>query len=170
MSRIAVVGTYKSLSAAEQAVQTLHQAGIPSEDLSIAVQSERETVDGAAASSEKVALPANEMIREGIVSGAWVMGLIGLTLGAAFTWLPNYSQLLPVAPVLVTLLGGLIGTVVGVIGGGLLGYLASHNGEDGAVQENQTEHGPKEYAVVASGNAETVAQARAILADIESTS
>jgi hypothetical protein len=170
MSRTTVVGTFDSLSAAEQAVQTLHQAGIPSEDLSIAVQSEREAVDGTAMSSEEMALSVSEMIREGVVSGAWVMGLIGLTLGAAFTWLPNYSQLLPVAPVLVTLLGGLIGTVTGAIGGGLLGYLASHSGEDGAVQENQTEYGPQEYTIVARGNAETVAQARAILADIKGTS
>jgi uncharacterized membrane protein len=169
MSRSSVVVTFDSLSAAEQAVQTLHQAGIPSDDLSIAVQSERETVGGKVIRSETVTLPANEMIREGVVGGAWVMGLIGLTLGAAFTWLPNYSQLLPVAPVLVTLLGGLIGTIVGAIGGALLGYLASHNGEDSVVQENQTEYGPQEYAVVARGDAETVAQARSILADIKGT-
>jgi len=68
---------------------------------------------------------AREFIGAGAWTGAWVGGLFGLLLGAAFLVLPGVGPVVIAGPLSAALLGGLEGALAGAAFGALSGALIS---------------------------------------------
>ena len=118
MTDQSVVGVYETMAKAEDAVRMLNQGRFPIRQVSIIAQSlesERE-VHGY--------VTGGDVARSGAGTGAWVGGLFGLLIGAAFIWVPGFGPLLVAGPVASMLLGGIEGALAGAAGGGILGFLA----------------------------------------------
>ena len=80
MNEHCVVGVYDVMSKAEEAIRKLDRTGFPIKQVSIVgqnLQSEKE-VHGY--------VTAGDIAKGGAGTGAWVGGLFGLLIGAAFLW------------------------------------------------------------------------------------
>jgi hypothetical protein len=153
MTEQSVIGVYTSIADAEDAVRTLDRAGYPIAQISIVardLQSEQE-VHGFFASGDAATA--------GAATGAWVGGLFGLLLGAAFLWVPVIGPVFVAGPLAASLLGMVEGGLLGAAGGGLLGALIGWGvAEDDVAAYEEYLRGGK-YLVIAHGNAEEVAWA-----------
>jgi hypothetical protein len=117
MTEQSIIGIYEKMSGAEAAIHQLNHGGFPIKQVSIVAQnleSEKE-VHGY--------ISAGDVAKSGAGTGAWVGGLFGLLLGAAFVWVPGFGPLLVAGPLAAALLGGVEGAVAGAAGGGVLGAL-----------------------------------------------
>lgn len=157
MAEQSIVAVYATLAQAEDAVRRLDQGDFPIRQVSIVAQnleSERE-VHGY--------VTAGDVAKSGASTGAWVGGLFGLLVGAAFIWVPGFGPLLVAGPLAAALLGGLEGAAVGAAGGGLLGALAGYGvSRQHILKYEETLQGGK-YLVIAHGSAVEVGHASAIL-------
>jgi uncharacterized membrane protein len=152
-----VVGIYHTMSAAEEAVHTLDRAGFPLKQVSIVAQnleSEKE-IQGY--------ITAGDVAASGAGTGAWVGGLFGLLVGAAFIWVPGFGPLLVAGPLAAVLLGGVEGAVVGAASGGLLGALVGWGISKQHILKYEEKVKSGKYLVIAHGDAETVSKAHTIL-------
>jgi hypothetical protein len=152
-----VVGIYRTMSAAEEAVHTLDRAGFPLKQVSIVAQnleSEKE-IQGY--------ITAGDVAMSGAGTGAWVGGLFGLLVGAAFIWAPGFGPLLVAGPLAAVLLGGVEGAVVGAAGGGLLGVLVGWGVSKQHILKYEEKVKSGKYLVIAHGDAELVSKAHTIL-------
>lgn len=157
MSDQSVIAVYDTLSKAEDAVRKLNQDSFPIKQVSIVakdLESERE-VHGF--------VTTGDVAKDGAATGAWVGGLFGLLVGAAFIWVPGFGPLLVAGPLAAALLGGLEGAVVGAAGGGLLGALFGWGvSKQHVLKYEEVVKGGK-YLVIAHGSADEVSKARNIL-------
>jgi hypothetical protein len=157
MTKLSVIGVYPSMADAEDAVRTLDRAGYPIAQISIVardLQSERE-VHGF--------VTTGDAATTGAATGAWVGGLFGMLVGAAFLWIPVIGPLFVAGPLAASLLGMVEGGLLGVAGGGLLGAAIGWGvGEDDVATYEEYLRGGK-YLVIAHGNAEEVAWAYDLL-------
>jgi hypothetical protein len=152
-----VVGIYHTMEAAEEAVHTLDRAGFPLKQVSIVAQnleSEKE-IQGY--------ITAGDVAMSGAGTGAWMGGLFGLLIGAAFIWAPGFGPLLVAGPLAAVLLGGVEGAVVGAAGGGLLGVLVGWGVSKQHILKYEEKVKSGKYLIIAHGDAELVGKARAIL-------
>jgi hypothetical protein len=157
MSEQSVVAVYDSMVKAEEAVRILDRGGFPIRHVSIIarnLESERE-VHGY--------VTAGDVAKQGAGTGAWVGGLFGLLIGAAFVWVPGFGPLVAAGPFAAALLGGIEGVVSGATGGALLGALVGWGvSKNHVLKYEETIKGGK-YLVVAHGDAGQVVSARNIL-------
>ena len=157
MSDQSVVGVYDSLSQAEGAVNKLNWGGFPITHVSIVAQdlvSERD-VHGY--------ITTGDVAKDGAGTGAWVGGLFGLLVGAAFIWVPGFGPLLVAGPLAAILLGGIEGAVAGAAAGGLLGALVGWGVSKKHILKYEDQLKGGKYLVIAHGSADEVSKARNIL-------
>jgi len=145
------------MSEAEEAVRMLDRGGFPIQQVSIVAQnleSEKE-VHGY--------VTVGDIAKSGAGTGAWVGGLFGLLIGAAFIWVPGFGPLVVAGPLAAMLLGGIEGLVAGAAGGGLLGALVGWGVSKEHILKYEERLKGGKYLVIAHGSAEEVAKAHNIL-------
>lgn len=157
MAQQSIIGVYDTLGQAEDAVRTLDRAGFPIRQVSILARdltSERQ-VNGF--------LTAGDVATEGAGTGAWLGGLFGLLVGAAFIWVPGFGPLIVAGPLAAAIAGGVEGAVVGAAGGGLLGALVGWGVSRDHVLKYEERLRGGQYLVVAHGSTNDVVRAGEIL-------
>ena len=107
MVESSVVGVYKTLSEAEAAVRSLGDGGFPIQKVSIIAQhlEDDRRIHGY--------VTACDVARSSATTGAWVGGIFGLLVGAAFLWVPGVGPLVVAGSLASMLLGGIEGAVAG---------------------------------------------------------
>lgn len=152
-----VVGIYKSIADAEDAIEKLNSGGFPINQVSIVAQdleSERQ-VHGF--------VTTGDVAKTGATAGAWMGGLFGVLIGAAFVWVPGFGPLLVAGPLAAALLGGIEGAVVGAAGGGLLGSLVGWGVSNQHILKYEEIVKGGKYLVIAHGTEEEVMVAHKLL-------
>jgi hypothetical protein len=156
-SKQSVIGVYDSLSEAEDAVRALDGRRFPMAQVSIVardLESEKE-VHGY--------ITAGDVAKSGAATGAWVGGLFGMLVGAAFIWVPGFGPVLVAGPLAVGLLGAIEGIVAGAASGGLLGALIGWGVSKQHIIKYEEHLKGGQYLVIAHGGAKEVTKARDIL-------
>ena len=148
-----VVATFKRFEDAEEAVRQLQRAGIPMEKVSIIGRDwqVRQDVQGF--------YTPTDAAKEGAAEGAWIGGLFGMLMGAAFFLVPMAGPLVVLGP-----LGGLI---AGAAGGAGIGALVSGLVAMGIPKEEAIKYQARleagEFLVTMHGTADEASRAREIL-------
>ena len=152
-----VVGVYNSLDAAEEAVRKLGQGGFPIQHVSILAKDlgSEKKVHGFVTSCDVAKASAR--------TGAWVGGIFGLLVGAAFVWLPGVGPLVVAGSLTSALLGGVEGAVAGAAFSGVLGWLTSLGISKEHILKYEESVKAGKYLVIAHGAADEVAKAQSIL-------
>lgn len=153
-----VVGIYASIDAAEEAVRKLDGGRFPLKQVSIIAKD--------LVSEQKIHgfVTPCDMGKASARTGAWVGGIFGLLVGAAFLWVPGVGPLVVAGSLSSVLLGGLEGAIAGAAVAGVLGWLATLGiSKEHILEYEQTVKGGK-YLVIAHGSAHEVQQAHDILA------
>jgi hypothetical protein len=157
MAQQSIIGVYDTLGQAEDAVRSLDRAGFPIRHVSILARdltSERQ-VNGF--------VTVGDVATEGAGTGAWLGGLFGLLVGAAFIWVPGFGPLIVAGPLVAAIVGGVEGAVVGAAGGGLLGALVGWGVSRDNVLKYEERLRGGQYLVVAHGTDDEVARAGEVL-------
>jgi hypothetical protein len=157
MNMQSVISVYGNMPQAEDAVRALDKGGFPIEHISVVaqdLQSEKE-VHGY--------ITAGDVAKGGASTGAWVGGLFGLLIGAAFIWVPGFGPLLVAGPLAAMLLGGIEGALAGAAGGGLLGALVGWGVSEKHILKYEEHLKGGKYLVIAHGTNDQVMRAREIL-------
>jgi hypothetical protein len=157
MTQHSTVHIYPSLEAAEAAVKRLSDGKFPIQQISIVTQNIETTqqVHGF--------ITAGDVAAQGASSGAWMGGLFGLLIGAAFLWVPGLGPLFVAGPFAMALLGGAEGIVAGAAGGGLLGALFGWGISKERILKYEEGLKGGQYLVVANGDDAQVSLARSLL-------
>jgi hypothetical protein len=152
-----VVGVYTSIDAAEAAVQKLGQGGFPIQHVSILTKD--------LGSEKKVHgfVTSCDVAKSAARTGAWVGGIFGLLVGAAFVWLPGVGPLIVAGSLTSALMGGLEGAVAGAALTGVLGWLGAIGiSKEHILKYEETVKAGK-VLVVAHGTPDEVKKAQGIL-------
>lgn len=152
-----IVGVYENMVAAEAAVRVLDQGGFPVNQISIIgqnLQSEKE-VHGY--------ITTGDVAKSGAGTGAWMGGIFGLLIGAAFIWVPGFGPLIVAGPFAAALLGGVEGAVAGAAGGGLLGALVGWGVSKQHIVKYEEHLKGGKYLVIAHGSQEEIEKAKSVL-------
>jgi uncharacterized membrane protein len=157
MADESVIGVYDDMAKAEEAVRTLEKSGFPIKQVSIVAQDLKSDnqVHGYVASGD--------VASSGAGAGAWVGGLFGVLVGAAFIWLPGFGPLLVAGPYATRLRGDIEGLVAGAKSGGLLGALAGWGVSEHHILKYEEHVKGGKYLLIAHGSAEEAARAHKIL-------
>jgi hypothetical protein len=157
MNTQSVIGVYGDMPQAEDAVRALDNGGFPIRQISVVAQDLQ---------SEKQVhgyVTAGDLAKGGATTGAWVGGLFGLLVGAAFIWVPGFGPLLVAGPLAAMLLGGIEGALAGAAGGGLMGALVGWGVSDKHILKYEEHVKGGKYLVIAHGTSDQVMMARDIL-------
>lgn len=157
MSEQSVIAVYSTMSDAEDAVALLNKGNFPITQVSIVaqdMQSEKE-VHGY--------VTAGDVAKGSAGTGAWVGGLFGLLVGAAFIWVPGVGPLLVAGSFSAILLGAMEGAVVGAAGSGLLGSLLGWGVSKQHILKYEEHLKGGKYLLMTNGNADEMALAHRIL-------
>ena len=159
MTENSVVGVYTTLGDAEAAVRSLGDGGFPIQSVSVVAQdlTDDRRVHGY--------VTAGDVAKSSAVTGAWMGGIFGLLVGAAFLWVPGVGPLVVAGSLASVLLGGVEGAAAAAAVSGLLGWLFALGISKEKILKYEEAVKAGKFLVVAHGPAEAVAQARAILAD-----
>src|SRR5271157_911987 len=152
MTEQSTIGLYDTMSEAEEAIKSLDKAGFPIKQVSIITQNFE---------SEKVVhgyVTAGDVVRTSADTAAWVGGIFGLLVGAAFIWVPGFGPLLVAGSFASIMLGGMEGVVAGAAGGGLLGVMVGWGVSKQHIIKYEEHLKSGEYLLMAHGNAEEVAR------------
>jgi hypothetical protein len=152
-----VVAIYTSMDDAEEAVRKLGTEGFPIQHVSIIARD--------IGSEKKVHgfVTACDVAKSTARTGAWVGGIFGLLIGAAFVWVPGVGPLVVAGSLTAVLLGGLEGAVGGAAVSGLLGWLLSLGISKKHILKYEESVKAGKYLVIAHGTADNVAKAKQIL-------
>src|SRR5580658_8857508 len=114
-----IVVVYSHLDEAEEAVKKLGEGSFPVQRVSIIAKDlgTEKKVHGFVTSCDVAKTSAK--------TGAWVGGIFGALVGAAFIWVPGVGPLIVAGSLASALLGGIEGAVAGAAFSGMLGWLAS---------------------------------------------
>ncbi|MFI9272214.1 general stress protein [Kitasatospora sp. NPDC052896] len=112
----AIVGVYKSMHHAEEAVRILLVQGVPAGELSII------GTDLQSQSQVHGFVTTKDVAKSGATAGAWTGGLFGVLSGAALLLVPGVGPLLVLGP----LAAGAVGAAEGAVAGGGLGAVLGH--------------------------------------------
>jgi hypothetical protein len=142
---------------AEEAVQALGKGGFPIQHVSILAQNlgTEKKVHGYVTSCD--------VAKSAAKTGAWVGGIFGLLVGAAFLWVPGVGPLVVAGSLTSALLGGVEGAVTGAAFTGLLGWLTSIGISKEHILKYEESIKAGKYLVVAHGSADDAKKAKAIL-------
>jgi uncharacterized membrane protein len=157
MSEVSVVAVYGNIGQAEDAIRKLDKGDFPIKQVSIVTQNleSKKEVHGF--------VTVGDVAASGAATGAWMGGLFGLLVGAAFVWVPGFGPLLVAGPFAAALLGGIEGVLAGAAGGGLLGSLVGWGvSKEHILKYEETLKGGN-YLVIAHGKPGEVAKAKEIL-------
>ncbi len=157
MTQQSVVHVYHNLTEAEEAVKRLIDQKFPANQISIVTQNleTEKQVHGF--------ITAGDIAKEGAGTGAWMGGLFGVLMGAAFIFVPGFGPLVVAGPFAAALLGGVEGAAVGAAGGGLLGALVGWGVSKEHILKYEEVVKGGNYLVIANGDEAQVNQAKAIL-------
>jgi hypothetical protein len=161
MTEKSVVAIYSRMSDAENAIRLLDESGYPVNQISIVsrdLESEKQ-VHGF--------ITTGDVAKSGAATGAWVGGLFGILIGAAFLWIPGFGPLMVAGPFAAMLLAGAEGVLTGAVGGGLLGALIGWGVSKKHILKYEERLKGGEYLVIAHGSAEEVERAHSILESTE---
>jgi hypothetical protein len=152
-----VVGMYTNLDAAEDAVRQLGQGGFPIQHVSIIAQD--------LGSEKKIHgfVTACDVAKSSAQTGAWVGGIFGVLVGAAFLWVPGVGPLVVAGSLASVLLGGLEGAVAGAATTGLLGWLMGLGISRKHILKYEQHVKAGKYLLLAHGSPDEVAKAKQIL-------
>jgi uncharacterized membrane protein len=158
MKEQSVVGVYKTIDEAEQAVHALDKARYPINQVTI--------VSKDIATEKKVHgyVTACDVSKAGAKSGAWLGGIFGLLVGAAFMWVPGVGPVIVAGSLASALLGGVEGALAGSALGGILSGLAAWGISKQHILKYEEVVKAGRFLVIAHGSAEDVKKAQAILA------
>lgn len=161
MAQQSGVHVYHNLAEAEEAVKRLISREFPADQISIVTQNleTEKQVHGF--------ITAGDVAAEGAVTGAWMGGLFGLLVGAAFVWVPGFGPLIVAGPFAAALLGGLEGVMAGAAGGGLLGALFGWGVSKEHILKYEEVVKGGNYLVIVNGDEAQINQANSILQSIE---
>jgi hypothetical protein len=161
MNKQSVIGVYGNMPQAEDAVRALDKGGFPITQISVVAQDLQ---------SEKQVhgyVTAGDLAKGGAATGAWMGGLFGLLIGAAFIWVPGFGPLLVAGPLAAMLLGGIEGALAGATGGGLMGALVGWGVSEKHILKYEEHVKGGKYLVIAHGTKDQVMMARDILHDTD---
>ncbi len=113
----AAFGIYKSRAQAEQAVDTLTQAGFSNSDISVLLPDEQSSKEFAHEKNTK----APEGATTGAASGGALGGTLGLLAGIGALAIPGVGPLIAAGPIVGALAGMGVGGAVGGLVGALIG-------------------------------------------------
>lgn len=163
MNNQSIVGIYDRMEQAEAAIDQLNQGGFPITQVSIVAQN---------LESEKQVhgyITTGDVARGAAGTGAWVGGIFGLLMGAAFVWVPGVGPLLVAGPLAAALLGGIEGAAVGLASGGVLGGIAGWGISRQHILKYEEAVKAGKYLVIARGSADEIARAQTILHESDVT-
>src|SRR5262249_38140186 len=148
---------YAHIDQAEEAVQQLAQGGFPIQQVSIIAKDlgTEKKIHGFVTSCD--------VARSSARTGAWVGGIFGLLVGAAFLWIPGAGPLVVAGSLASALLGGVEGAVAGAAVTGVLGWLGSLGISKQHILKYEESVKAGKYLVIAHGTPEEVEKARAVL-------
>jgi hypothetical protein len=151
------VAIYPHIDQAEEAVQQLGRGGFPVQHVSILAKDlgTEKKVHGFVTSCDVAKSSAR--------TGAWVGGIFGLLVGAAFLWVPGVGSLIVAGSLASAMLGGVEGAVAGAAVSGVLGWLASIGISKEHILKYEESVKAGKYLVIAHGSAEEVQKAKKIL-------
>jgi hypothetical protein len=152
-----VVAVYPHIDQAEEAVQQLGKGGFPIQHVSIIAKD--------LGSEKKVHgfVTSCDVAKSSARTGAWVGGLFGLLVGAAFLWLPGVGPLIVAGSLSSALLGGLEGAVAGAALTGVLGWLSAIGISKEHILKYEESVRAGKYLVIAHGSPQDADKAREIL-------
>lgn len=159
MTLNSVIHVYDNMEAVESAIRKLDHERFPIKQVSVVTRDmeSRKEVHGFVTSGD--------MAKSGAGTGAWVGGLFGLLIGAAFIWVPGFGPLFVAGPLAAALLGGLEGAIAGATGGGVLGALLGWGVSKQQIIKYEERLQAGNYLLIAHGTADEIKQARLILQD-----
>ena len=152
-----VVGVYATLATAESAVKKLDQGKFPIQQVSVVakdIQDEKK-VHGY--------VTACDVSKAGAKTGAWMGGLFGVLVGAAFIWVPGVGPAIVAGSLATALLGGVEGALAGSAMGGILSGLSAWGISKQQILKYEETVKAGSYLLVAHGSPEQVAQAQSLL-------
>src|SRR5262245_4424374 len=158
MSEQSVVGVYKSMDEAERAVHELDRAKFPIDQVTIV------TKDIATEKKVHGYVTACDVSKQGAKTGAWLGGIFGLLVGAAFVWIPGVGPVVVGGSLAAALLGGVEGAVAGSALGGILSGLAAWGISKQHILKYEEVVRAGKFLVIAHGSAEDVKKAQQVLA------
>ena len=158
-----VIGIYAHIDKAEEAVRQLGQGGFPIQHVSIIAKDlgTEKKIHGFVTSCD--------VARGAARTGAWVGGIFGLLVGAAFLWVPGVGPLIVAGSLASAMLGGVEGAVAGAATAGVFGWLASLGISKQHILKYEESVKAGKYLVIAHGTPEEAEKARAILAQTGAT-
>ena len=154
-----VVGVYPTLEAAENAVKKLDAGKFPIQQISVVakdIQDEKK-VHGY--------VTACDVSKAGAKTGAWMGGLFGALVGAAFIWVPGIGMAIVAGSLSTALLGGVEGAIAGSAMGGILSGLAAWSIDKQHILKYEERVKAGSYLLVAHGSPEQVSLAQSLLQD-----
>jgi hypothetical protein len=152
-----VIAVYPDHDSAERAVKLLSKEGFPMSNLSIVGR------DFQVSEKPVGFLTTGYLVKQGAGTGAWVGGLFGMLMGAAFLVLPGVGPLVAAGPLVGALLGGLEGALAGAAFGALSGALIGWGIPKDQALLYETEVKAGKFLVIARGNPADIARAKALL-------
>lgn len=157
MTQQSVVHIYPSLEDAEAAIKHLSDNKFPINQISIVTQNIETTkqVHGF--------ITVGDMAARGASSGAWMGGLFGLLVSAAFIWVPGFGPLFVAGPFAAALLGSVEGIAAGAAGDGLLGALLGWGISKEHIIKYEELIKSGKYLVIVNGDESQVNRARSLL-------
>lgn len=157
MAEESVVGTYATIDEAESAVKKLVDSKFPADHISIIAQNLH--------SENKVHgfVTACDVSKKAATTGAWLGGLFGVLVGAAFLWLPGVGPVVVAGSLASVLLGGVEGAVAGSALNGVLGLLVGYGISKEHILKYETSVKAGDYLVIAHGDGAQVASAKSVL-------
>jgi uncharacterized membrane protein len=157
MSDQSVVGVYNSMDEAEKAVHALDKAKFPIQQVTIV------TKDIATEKKVHGYVTACDVSKAGAKTGAWVGGIFGLLVGAAFMFVPGVGPVIVAGSLASALLGGMEGAVAGAALGGILSGLAAWGISKQQILKYEEVVKAGKFLVIAHGSADDVKKAQQIL-------
>jgi len=152
-----VVAVFPDHESAERAIKSLAGEGFPMSNLSIVGR------DFQVAEKPIGFVTPGYLMKEGAGTGAWVGGVFGLLMGAAFLVMPGVGPMVAAGPLVGALIGGLegalAGAAIGALSGALIGWGVPK--EEAILYETEIKAG--KFLVIARGDPASIARARELL-------
>jgi hypothetical protein len=157
MATQGLIAVCHSLTDAEQAIRGLERKGFPMDQLSIVARdfSSEKEVQGY--------ITTGDVAKQGAGVGAWVGGLFGVLMGAAFLWVPGFGPMVVAGPLAAALLGGAEGALAGAAAGGLLGALTGWGISKEQIIRYEDHLRAGKFLLIAEGTDSEVDEARRLL-------
>ncbi len=151
------VAVYAHIDDAEEAVQQLGKGGFPIQHVSIITKNigTEKKIHGFVTSCD--------VAKSAATTGAWVGGIFGLLVGAAFLWVPGVGPLIVAGSLASAVLGGVEGAVTGAAVTGVLGWLVSLGISKQHILKYEEVVKAGKYLLIAHGTPDEVAKAKQIL-------